>query len=117
MRKKIIRIKNFWKILKETFTEFLDDKVLKFSAALAYYTIFSLPSMLVLVIGLCGIFFGKDAIQGQIFHQIDNFVGSEAAIQIQEALKKTTLRHDNFWITIVGSITLILGATGIFGEI
>ena len=109
--------KNLWSILKDTFVEFIDDRVLKLSAALAYYTIFSLPSMLIVVIGLCSVFFGKDAVQGKIFSQIGGFIGPDAALQIQEILKKTTLNHDNIAATIIGFVTLLIAATGMFGEI
>ncbi|MEO6901876.1 MAG: YihY/virulence factor BrkB family protein [Bacteroidia bacterium] len=104
-------------ILKSSFIGFVDDNVLKFSAALAYYTIFSLPSMLIVIIGLCSVFYGKDAVQGEIFFQIHQFVGNEAALEIQHILQKTTLHHDNFLATITGLATLLLAATGMFGEI
>jgi len=109
--------KNLWNIIKDSFSEFFNDNVLKLSAALAYYTIFSLPSMLIVVIGLCSIFFGREAVQGKIFSQISGFVGPDAAAQIQEILQKTTLHHDNFAATIIGLLTLLLAATGMFGEI
>ncbi len=109
--------KDSWNITKETFSEFSNDRVLKLSAALAYYTIFSLPSMLIVIIGLCSIFYGKEAVQGQIFNEIGGLVGLDAALQIQDVLKKTTLNHDNVLATIAGVVTLILAATGMFGEI
>ncbi len=109
--------KNSLKITKESFSEFNNDKVLKLSAALAYYTIFSLPSMLIVIIGLCSIFYGKDAIQGEIFAEISGFIGKDAAIQVQDILKNTTLHHDNVLTTILGFFTLLLAATGMFGEI
>jgi membrane protein len=104
-------------ILKDSCSGFIDDKVLKLSAALAYYTIFSLPSMLIVVIGLCGIFYGKEAIQGEIFFQINQYVGAEAALEIQHILQKMALHHDSFIATTIGIITLLFGATGMFGEI
>ena len=117
MRAYTLSIRKIPSIIKDTFKEFVNHNVLKLSASLAYYTIFSLPSMLIVVIGLCSIFYGKEAIQGTIFFQIHKFVGAEAALEIQHILQKTTLHHDNFIATIVGLITLLLGATGMFGEI
>lgn len=114
MKKHLI---NWWHLIKDSFSEFGEDKVLKLSAALAYYTIFSLPSMLIVIIGLCSIFFGRDAIQGEIFSEMRGFVGPDAAAQIQEILQKTTLHHDNVVATIVGLVTLLVAATGMFGEI
>ncbi|MDQ3046235.1 MAG: YihY/virulence factor BrkB family protein [Bacteroidota bacterium] len=104
-------------VLKESFLEFIGDNVLKLSAALAYYTIFSLPSMLIVIIGLCSIFYGKDAVQGEVFFQIDEYVGAQAALDIQHMLQNTTLKHDNFLATALGLITLLVAATGMFGEI
>lgn len=109
--------KNSFKVLKTSFIEFNNDKVLKLSAALAYYTVFSLPSVLIVIIGLCSVFFGKEAVQGKVFAQINHLVGSDAALQIQEILKKTALHHDSMVATVVGFVTLLLGATGMFGEI
>jgi membrane protein len=106
-----------WYITKQCFHEFNNDKVLKLSAALAYYTIFSLPSMLIVIVGLCSIFYGREAIQGRIVHDISGFIGNEAALQIQDILSKTALRHDNILATVVGLVTLLLAATGMFGEI
>ncbi|MES2762640.1 MAG: YihY/virulence factor BrkB family protein [Bacteroidota bacterium] len=117
MKIKTQLFKDSWNITKESFTEFSNDRVLKLSAALAYYTIFSLPSMLIVIIGLCSIFYGKEAVQGQIFNEIGGLVGLDAALQIQDILKKTTLNHDNVLATIAGVSTLILAATGMFGEI
>lgn len=111
------RFVNFWRILKDTGSEFIDDKVMRHSAALAYYTIFSLPAMLIVIIGLCGLFFGKEAIQGELFSEISGFIGKDAAAQVQEILAKTTLRHDNLVATIIGLVTLLVAATGMFGEI
>jgi membrane protein len=104
-------------LLKETFMEFIDDNGLKLSAALSYYTIFSLPPLLIIIISLSGIFFGTDAVQGQIFGQIKGLVGSEAAMQIQETIKNVKLSNSNIFATILGAIILIIGASGVFAEI
>lgn len=104
-------------ILKRTAIESGNDKIWKLSAALAYYTIFSLPSMLIVIIGLCSIFYGRDAVQGHIFGEINQFVGPDAALQLEDILKKTSLHHDNFFATTIGFVVLLVSATGIFGEI
>ncbi len=109
--------KDIWYVIKNTFIESNNDNVLKLSAALAYYTIFSLPSMLIVIIGLCGIFYGREAVQGHVFSEISGIIGKDVALQIQEILKKSTLHHDNIVATTVGVITLLLAASGMFGEI
>lgn len=103
-------------ILKDSLIAFINDRVFKLSAALAYYTVFSLPSMLIVIIGISSIFFGKKAVQGQVFFEIERFIGPEAAEEIEIILQKTTLHHDNALATGIGIVTLLLGATGMFGE-
>ena len=108
---------NGWKILKGTFTGFIDDKALKLSASLSYYTVFSLGPLLLLLISLVGFFLGKEAIQGQLFGEINGMVGNNAAIQIQEMVQNLELSGKTTSAVIIGVITLIIGATSVFGEI
>ena len=110
-------IKNIGHLLKETFNEFIADNGIKFSAALSYYTIFSLPPLLLIIISLCGIFFGDVAVNGEIFKQINGLVGNDAAKQIQEIIKNVRLSDSNVFVTTVGAIILIIGASGVFVEI
>ena len=114
-----IRVKIKWaaNLLKETFNGFIDDNGLKLSAALSYYTIFSLPPLLIIVISLAGIFFGTDAVRGELFGQINGLVGNDAALQIQEILKNVKLSHSNVFATIIGITVLLVGASGVFAEI
>lgn len=104
-------------LFKETFNQFIDDNALKLSAALSYYTIFSLPPLLMIIISLCGFFFGAEAVRGEIFGQINGLVGNEAALQIQEAIKNVKLSNSSTFATTVGIIVLIIGASGVFTEI
>lgn len=110
-------LRRAWNIIKETFSEFVDNSVLKLSAALAYYTIFSLPAMLILIIWVSDIFYGREAIEGGIYGQIAGFVGSDAALQIQETIRSATLSSGSSLAAVVGAITLVIGATGVFTEI
>jgi len=106
-----------WKILKDTFNSFLEDRALKLSASLSYYTVFSLAPLLLLMISLAGVFFGREAIQGQIFGEINGLIGNEAASQIQEIIRNMELSGKTSIALIIGGITLIIGATSVFGEI
>lgn len=110
-------IKDYWSILKETFSAFSDDKIAKLSAALSYYTIFSLPPMLLVAISMFSIFFGREAIQGEVFGIIQDYVGADVALQIQTVLKETSLNYDSTWAAVAGIGALLIGATGIFIEI
>lgn len=109
--------KDAWSVLSDSFNGFLDDRCLKLSAALAYYTIFSLAPLLVLVISLVSIFFGEEAIRGEIFSQINGLVGNEAAKQIQDMIKNVGLSGKTNTALLIGIVTLVLGATSIFVEI
>ncbi|HEY8688408.1 MAG TPA: YihY/virulence factor BrkB family protein [Chitinophagaceae bacterium] len=114
MKKKIITLYHY---LKQVFTEFVEDSILKYSASLAYYTVFSLAPVLIIIISICGVLFGKEAIQGHIYSQIKGLVGNDAAVQIQEIIKNIHLTGHNVFATVVSIIILLIGATGIFGEV
>ena len=109
--------KNIWSITKQSFSDFIDNKVFKLSAALAFYTIFSLPAMLIIIISVSDIFYGRAAIEGTLYHQIAEFVGTDAAIQIQQTIRGAALSQSSYFATIVGIITLLFGATSVFSEI
>ncbi len=111
------KIKNIYTYLKQVFTEFAEDNILKYSASLAYYTVFSLAPVLIVIISICGVLFGKEAIQGHIYGQIKGLVGNDAAVQIQETIKNIHLTGHNIFATIISIIVLLIGATGIFGEV
>lgn len=108
---------NAWIVLGDAFNGFLNDRCLKLSAALAYYTVFSLAPMLVLIISLVSIFLGQEAIQGQIFAQINGLVGDQAAAQIQEMIKNVGLSGKTNAALVIGTVTLLVGATSVFVEI
>lgn len=108
---------NAWTVLSDAGNGFMDDRGLKLSAALAYYTIFSLAPLLVLVMSLAGIFLSEEAIQGQIFSQINGLVGNEAARQIQDMIKNAGLSGKTNTALFISIGTLLIGATSIFVEI
>ena len=109
--------KNSWELLKATFDEFMEDNAIKLSASLSYYTIFSLPPLSIIILSITGFFFGKDAVRGQFFGQINGFVGNDAAVQIQDTIKNIELSDSNMFAAIFGGIMLLIGASGVFAEI
>ncbi len=110
-------LREFWQLLKDTGSEFMEDRGIKLSAALSYYTIFSIPPLLIIIIRVAGIVWGQDAIEGQIYSQIQGMVGKPAAVQIQETIQSTVLDSNSWWATTVSVIALLFGATGVFAEI
>jgi membrane protein len=110
-------MRKWWLIFRQAGTEFLNDRGMKLSASLSYYTIFSLGPVLVIIISLAGIFFGRDAVRGKLFFQINGLVGNEAALQIQEIIKNIEQSHVTTAGAILGIFALVIGATGVFAEI
>jgi membrane protein len=109
--------KQIWKVLKDSFSGFSDDKVTKLSASLAYYTVFSMGPLLILIISLCGIFLGREAIEGRVYGQLAGFMGEDTASQLQEIIKKAAISGKGPIALIIGGVTLLIGATTVFGEI
>src|SRR5690606_28479785 len=110
------RIKGWLTVLKNTFTLFMDVKALKLSASLAYYTIFSLAPLLVLVISLVALFFGREAAEGKVFEEINGLIGDNAAAQVQEMIRNVRLQGGSTLALAIGIGTLLLGATTVFGD-
>jgi len=116
MKKKITG-KGLWQILKASFKGFVDDKVIKLSGSLAYFTVFSMGPMLIVIIFFADLFWGREAIEGTIYGQLKGFVGSDAAAQLQDIIKKASLSNKSTITAIIGSIMLLIGATTVFAEI
>jgi len=115
--KKKVTFKGIIEVLKNTFAGFGDDKVTKLSGSLAYYTVFSLGPLIVVIISLCGIFLGKEAVEGKIYGQLAGFVGRDTAAQLQDIIKNATIQGKSTVAAIIGAITLLIGATTVFAEI
>jgi membrane protein len=116
MSRSKITFKGLWLVLKNSFKGFSDDKVMKLSAALAYYTVFSIGPLLIVIVSICSLFFGREAIEGTIYGQIQSFVGHDAAVQLQEIIKNAAIGGKGKIAAIIGIITLLIGATSMFGE-
>ena len=109
-------MRKFWLVFRQAFTEFINDHGLKFSASLSYYTIFALGPVLIIIISLAGIFFGRDAVEGKVYWQIQGLVGSRAALQVQDIIGNIEESQLSEGGAIVGIIFLLIGATGVFTE-
>ena len=106
------------RLLKETFAAWQKDKVPLLASSLAYYTVFSIAPLLLIAIAIAGVFFGEDAVRGQIIGQIQELIGHDAASAIQSMLQNTQKSYvGGTFATIFGVITLLLGASGVFGQL
>ncbi len=110
------KIKDIGSNLKTTFTKWWSKDPFKESAVIAYYAIFSLPGLLVVIITLAGYFFGRDAVNEHLSYQISNTMGAETSKQIQEIIDKASETKKSIWGTIIGAITILVGATGVFAQ-
>jgi membrane protein len=110
-------MKSFWRIAKQAALEFVNDSGMKLSAALAYYTIFSIGPVLIIIISLAGLFYGREAVQGKIYYQINGLVGNSAALQIQDIIQNIEKSQLSASGAVIGVIVLLIGATGVFTEI
>ncbi len=110
-------LKELWKVLIATFSNFSNDNGLKLSASLAYYTVFSIAPLLILIISLAGLFFGHDAATNSLYPQIQRYVGSSAAAQIQDVVKNLQFSGKTGLALVSGIITLLIGASSLFLEI
>ena len=112
-----MRIADIWPLIKQSVTSWSDDYAPSMGAALAYYTIFSIAPLLLIVISIAGLIYGEDAARGAIFSQISGLVGAEGAMAIQGLLRSVNKPSESIFATVVGVSTLLLGATTVFGEL
>lgn len=110
-------IRTQFDILKTTIQEFMGESCLKYSASLAYYTVFSVGPILVLMMSLAGLFLGSEAIEGAVFSELRGLVGASVARQVQEVIQNLSLSGKSTLALTVSLITLLLGATTVFGDI
>jgi membrane protein len=110
-------IKNMFHVFVQSAKDFSSDNAMKFSASLSYYTTFSIAPMLIIIIGLAGIFFGRDAVQGEVYRQFSGLIGPSAADFLQTAIGNMEISGKSWLATIIGIVTLLLGATGVFTEL
>ncbi len=101
----------------ELWDNYSKDNALKLGAALAYYTVFAFAPVIIVVITLAGLFFGEEAIRGEVYAELNNLLGNFAALQIQEMIENSYVQNTSIWTAIIGVVGLIFGATGIFGEL
>ena len=106
-----------WSMVKETVYEFFDDSALSRAAAIAYYTLFSLAPILVIVIAIAGFVFGQDAANGALSDQLQGLMGKQAADLVQSMVQGASHRGAGITATVIGIVVLLVTATGVFSEL
>lgn len=107
----------YWSVLKQAVVSWNDDYAASMGAALAYYTAFSLSPLLIIAIALAGLAFGQDAASRQVVSELGGLIGSEGAKAIQELLAHASKPGSSVLASVIGVVTLILGASSVFGEL
>ncbi len=109
--------RHLWSLCTESIQRWNDDYAQSMGAALAYYAMFSIAPLLLIVISLTGIFFGPEAIRGEIFAQLRGLMGDDGALAVQQLLESVSQPEKSLLATLVGTIVLVIGATTVFGEL
>jgi membrane protein len=105
-----------WELAKETVELWLSKNAFQLAGALAFYTLFSLAPLLIIVITVTGIFLGEEAARGEIAAQIEEYIGSSAAVSVEEAVQRSRIQEAGILPTLLGVGALLFGATTVFAQ-
>ncbi len=105
-----------WTMLKETVNDYIEDSAQSRGAAIAYFTIFSIAPILIICIAIAGLAFGQEAAQGAIVGQLQGLMGQQGAEAVQAMIASAGNKSSGIWATIIGVGTLLITASGVFGE-
>ena len=111
-----VRLKETGKLFTAAFKAWWAKDPFKESAVIAYYAIFSMPGLLVVLITIAGYFFGAEAVNNRLASQISSTMGSDTSKQVQDMVKIASESKNSIWATIIGVITILVGATGVFAQ-
>jgi membrane protein len=110
--------KEIFPILKKAGSDWMEDQAPTLGAALAYYTVFSLAPLLIIAIAIVGLVFGQEAAQGQIFEQLRGLLGEASAKAMQDMVQNANAKPATGVVaTLIGVVTLLFGASGVFGQL
>jgi membrane protein len=112
-----MNIRQIWTLAKAAFSSWLDDYAPSMGAALAYYTMFSIAPLLLILISTAGLVFGEEAVRGEIFGQLQGLMGDQGAQAVQSLLESVSEPKKGIAGTIIGSVLLLIGATTVFAEL
>lgn len=112
-----MNIKKMLNLIKPTFSAWIDDNAPSMGAALAYYTVFSIAPLLLIVMSVAGLIFGVEAAKGEIFAQLEGLMGKTGASAVQGLLESVSNPAESVSAAIIGGILLLIGATTVFAEL
>lgn len=114
MKKTKSRLQTIGSVLKATYIKWIDNDPFRQSAVIAYYTVFSVPGLFLIIFYTAGQFFGDDAVQGEVYGQLRDLIGSENALQVQETIQSARQEENSGVATLIGIGSLVYAATGVF---
>jgi membrane protein len=108
-----------WYLIKETFKNWSDDKASRLAAALAYYTVFSLPPLLIIVIAISGTFLGEEAARGEVVQQLQSLIGIEGAKAVEAVISGASNSGavSSLSASIISVVVLLFGATAVVAQL
>jgi membrane protein len=109
--------KRIFETTRSCFDSWTDDQASAYSAALAYYTVFSIAPLLLIALAVGGFFFGAEALRGEVAHSLSGLLGDNGAKAIEDMLQATSLQKGGFLAGIIGTIILLIGATSVFAQL
>ena len=112
-----MHLKQEWSLISQTIDAWIDDYAPSMGAALAYYTMFSIAPLLLIIIAVTGWVFGAEAARGEILAQLEGLMGKEGATMIEALIKSASSPEKSMSATIIGIVLLLIGATSVFGEL
>lgn len=110
-------IREHFTVLKKAADSWIDDRSLTQSAALSYYTVFSIAPLLLIALALAGIFFGPEASRGEVFSTIRGLIGDSGAKAIEAMVEASAVGDRSVIATVVGLVILLIGATTVFSQL
>lgn len=111
------KLKDFWEITKQTFKDWSARNVSTDAASLAYSAIFSIPGLLIIIIWFAGIFFGEEAVRGEITRYVGGIMGKDVGKSVEQMVISGLVDKENVWMKAFGVITLVFGATNLFFQL
>ena len=112
-----LSFRGVWAEIKKSINGFGEHKITKISGSLAYYTVFSMAPLMVMVIALCSVFLEREAAEGQIYLQLQGFLGKDTAAELQQIIRKSGAGDKGIIASIISGVTLLIGATTVFADI
>lgn len=106
-----------WHLLRDTFSGFIDDEALSWGASIAYYTLFSIAPVLLVVVAIAGLVFGRDAAEGAIVDQFSVLMGHQTAVALQGMIESAARPREGVLATMIGVAVLFIAVSGVFGEV